>query len=174
MSSFLVEYTNALGQALMKEVDAQSREDAWQKMGFWLERSDPGRTQVVSIYQKPANPIPNYVRDTPTFITSGITIVIDDPADGRKLDQILNILAAGLANQEKIMALIDDLQADVAANTSAVGSAITLLGNLKAALDAAGTDPVKLQAIKDALEKNSADLSAAVAANTPAAPTAGP
>lgn len=72
---------------------------------------------------------------------------------------------------ERIMALIDDLQAQVATNTDAVQSAITLLGNLKAALDAAGTDPVKLQAIKDALTSSDTALSAAIVANTPSAPT---
>ena len=172
MASFLIEYNDAEGRALMKEVEAPSREEAWARAGFWLEASDPGRTQIVSIYRKPDKPIPNYVRDFPVFIVNSGIVIVDDPAEGRKLDQILNALATLASNQEKLMALIDDLQADVASNTDAIASAVTLLQNLKAALDAAGTDPVKLQAVKDALEKNTADLAAAVAANTPAAPPA--
>lgn len=73
--------------------------------------------------------------------------------------------------QERIMAVLDDLTANVTANTSAVQSAITLLGNLKAQLDAAiaSGDPAKLQALSDALGKNDTDLAAAITANTPAA-----
>lgn len=66
------------------------------------------------------------------------------------------------------MAVIDDVQADVEAQSTVIGSVETLLANLSAQITAAGTDPVKLQAIKDALEVNSARLSAAVVANTPA------
>lgn len=54
------------------------------------------------------------------------------------------------------MTLLSDLQADVAAEDTVIDSTMTLLKGLKAALDAAGTDPVA--------------LAAAVAANTPAAP----
>ena len=69
------------------------------------------------------------------------------------------------------MALIDDLAADVAEETTVVASAVTLLGNLSALLAAAGTDPVKLSAIKNAVDANKGALAAAVAANTPGAPT---
>ena len=67
------------------------------------------------------------------------------------------------------MALLDQLTADVAADTSAVNSAVTLLNNLSAAIKAAGTDPVALKALTDNLEANTSALSAAVVANTPAA-----
>lgn len=49
------------------------------------------------------------------------------------------------------MALLDDLTVNVTKNTDAV--------------------PVKLKALSDTLGKNDDDLAAAVAANTPAAPT---
>ena len=68
------------------------------------------------------------------------------------------------------MAVLDDLTANVTNNTSVIASAIALLGNLKALLDAAGTDPTKLQALSDTLAKDDAALVAAVTANTPAAP----
>lgn len=76
--------------------------------------------------------------------------------------------------EELIMADTTDLEAKVAANTTVIESAITLLGGLKAALDAAGTDPVKLAALAATLADEDGKLSAAVAANTPGAPPAPP
>jgi len=66
---------------------------------------------------------------------------------------------------------LDALTAQVQANTDAEQSAITLLTNLHAMLEAAGTDPAKLSALKDTLKNSSDALAAAVVANTPAAPT---
>jgi uncharacterized protein YoxC len=77
-----------------------------------------------------------------------------------------------LAEMEKrIMALLDDIQADVEEETTVIDSVVTLLNNISQQLKDAGTDPVKLQAIKDAIDKNKATLAAAVAANTPTPPT---
>ena len=65
------------------------------------------------------------------------------------LDQLTTLLAylnlpakldRVLANQEKIMTAMTDLQASVAAEDTAISSAITLLQGLSAALAAAGTD----------------------------------
>lgn len=67
------------------------------------------------------------------------------------------------------MALLDDLEAKVDAVTSVEQSAITLLQELSDALKAAGTDPVRLQAIVDKLDADQTALAAAVVANTPAA-----
>jgi len=69
-----------------------------------------------------------------------------------------------------LMAAIDDLTAQVAANTTVIGSALTLIQGLAAQLAAAGTDPVKLAALQASLKQSDDDLAAAVAANTPAAP----
>ncbi len=75
-----------------------------------------------------------------------------------------------LTNMEKTeMADLTRLTADVTSNSSAVQSAVVLLQGLKAALDAAGTDPVALAALADSIESSTAALSAAVVANTPAA-----
>lgn len=67
------------------------------------------------------------------------------------------------------MATIDTLTAQVAQNTTVVGSALTLIQGFAAQLAAAGTDPAKLQALQDELASSDTALSAAVAANTPAA-----
>ena len=83
----------------------------------------------------------------------------------RRLDTILR-------NQEKIMALIDDLTASVAAETTVETSMETLLTNISVALAAAGTDPAKLAALKTTIDANTAKMTALVVANTPAAPPA--
>ncbi len=84
----------------------------------------------------------------------------------RAIMRKLNILQK---DEKIIMADLSTITADVAANTDATQSAVTLLTNLKAELDAAGTDPVALKALSDSLEANTQALAAAVTANTPAA-----
>lgn len=66
---------------------------------------------------------------------------------------------------------LDNLTTEVTNATTVEQSAITLIQGLKASLDAAGTDPVKLKALSDSLAASDANLAAAIAANTPAAPT---
>lgn len=63
------------------------------------------------------------------------------------------------------------LQAQVAENTTVIGSALTLIQGLRAQLDAAGTDPAALAALSASLKATDDALAAAVAANTTAAPT---
>lgn len=80
-----------------------------------------------------------------------------------------------LISKNSIMSTeLDNLTAGVAANNSAIESAITLLANLKTALDAAiaklpTDDGAALQALSDSLGTEDAKLAAAVAANTPVA-----
>ncbi len=88
----------------------------------------------------------------------------------QRLDKTNETLTALTAQMEKLMSLIDDLTADVADERTVIDSAVTLLGNLSDQLAAAGNDPVKLAALKDAIDANKATLAAAVVKNTPAAP----
>jgi hypothetical protein len=74
--------------------------------------------------------------------------------------------------EKHIMALLDDILSDVQDEATVVASVVTLLTNLSDALKAAGTDPVKLAAVKAQIDTNKQAMAAAVAANTPAAPTA--
>lgn len=71
------------------------------------------------------------------------------------------------------MAAIDNLDAEVTENADATQSAIVLLGNLKTALDEAiaSGDMGRVQALADRLSGQTDQLAAAVAANTPQAPT---
>lgn len=85
-----------------------------------------------------------------------------------RLDRTLDTL---LAKETTMAKTLDDVLADVTAETTVTQSAITLLQQIKAALDAAiaSGDVTKIQAISDQLEANTAALAAAVTANTPAA-----
>lgn len=72
----------------------------------------------------------------------------------------------------EMSAELDALTAQVSANTDVIESALSLIQGLKAALDAAGTDPAKLKALSDSLASEDQKLADAVAANTPAEPPA--
>lgn len=86
-----------------------------------------------------------------------------------RLDDIVRRSRALKRRLEHIMSAIDDLTAQVAKNTDVIESAITLIQNIKALLDAAGTDPTKLAELSATLGAEDAKLADAVAANTPAA-----
>lgn len=68
------------------------------------------------------------------------------------------------------MAALDDLKAQVEANTTVDESAVALLQGLKAKLDAAiaSGDPAAVKALSDQLGASTQRLADAVAANTPA------
>lgn len=85
---------------------------------------------------------------------------------------IVVLLFCVLFRLENVMALIDDLASDVQDESTVIDSAVRLLANLSEQLAAAGTDPVKLSALKDAIDANKAKLAAAIVKNTPSAPTA--
>ena len=72
------------------------------------------------------------------------------------------------------MADTTQLTADVAAEKTVVGSAVTLIQGLLAQIQAAGTDPVALKAATDQIEADTQALAAAVAQGTPAATSAAP
>ena len=78
----------------------------------------------------------------------------------------------------KTMTALTDLQAKVAANTTVVASAVTLIQGLKSSLDAAikanagGDNGAALAALSTSLDSTDTALAAAITANTPAAPTA--
>lgn len=75
--------------------------------------------------------------------------------------------------EKRLMSALDNLRAQVERNTNVTDSAITLLQGLKAQLDAAiaSGDPAAVQAVADNLGAETDKLAAAVAANTPSAPT---
>jgi predicted nucleic acid-binding Zn-ribbon protein len=87
----------------------------------------------------------------------------------KEAKQYVALLNLILKEITKMSTQLDTLTSQVSANTDAVESAITLLNNISAELKAAGTDPVKLQALADTLKQEDDKLAQAVVANTPAA-----
>lgn len=94
-----------------------------------------------------------------------------DSAVAAKLDQIIALLNQSTGT---IMTALTDLQAAVAAEDTVIDSALVLLQGLKAALDAAGTDPAALSALSADIGAKTAALSAAIVTNTPASPVPAP
>jgi len=86
--------------------------------------------------------------------------------------QDLSVLVIQLIKRDNIMATdLTGLTASVSRNTTVIGSALALIQGISAQLAAAGTDPAALAALKSSLDNQDDALAAAVAANTPAAPT---
>ncbi len=84
---------------------------------------------------------------------------------------MLNVLSIILKRQEKIMTDMENLKAQVAVNTTVIGSARDLLNGIAARITAAGTDGAALGQLTADLTTQDEALAAAVAANTPAAIT---
>ena len=91
--------------------------------------------------------------------------------------EIVTLLNLVLARETAMAGELEALTAQVATNNTEIGSAITLLQGLKAALDAAiaaqqaGDNGAALAALSASLGTKDAELAAAIIANTPAAPT---
>ncbi len=85
----------------------------------------------------------------------------------RKLNFLIRETKFQRTRGDALMALIDDLVTKVEAQTTVITSVEELLAHLTQMLQDAGTDPVKLQAVIDTVDANTARLTAAVVANTP-------
>lgn len=79
------------------------------------------------------------------------------------------IMGLVLISQEAIMAELDDITAQVAANKVVIDSAVVLINGIADRITAAGVDPAKLAALTASLKSEDDALAAAVTANTPAA-----
>lgn len=80
-----------------------------------------------------------------------------------KLDLIIERL-------HKMSVEFDNLTAQVKANSDLLDSATSLINGIAARIEAAGVDPVKLQALTTELKAKDDVLAAAVVANTPSQP----
>jgi phage shock protein A len=87
----------------------------------------------------------------------------------RKVDRILDLLQ-GIARRSIMAAnTLDDILNQVQQESTVDDSIIALLNGLQAQIAAAGGNQVKIDAIFTAAQANIAKVSAAVVANTPAA-----
>jgi hypothetical protein len=91
--------------------------------------------------------------------------------EGRVLAALSRIEArlGTLSELEELGMTLDEVLGKVTEQATVVGSAVTLLGDLKRMLDEAiaSGDPLKIQAVSDAIGANTDALVAAVVANTP-------
>lgn len=87
-----------------------------------------------------------------------------------KLDQLLQASQDETRRDEMSQADIDALKTKVDANRDVTQSAVDLINGLAAQIRELADDPAQLQALASQLEAQSADLAAAVSANTPAQP----
>lgn len=89
-------------------------------------------------------------------------------------DKILKKISEGInslnSKIDKMANELDTLTTEVSETATVIDSAVVLLKGLKAALDAAGTDPAKLAALSASLDSKQSELAAAISENTPAAP----
>lgn len=95
--------------------------------------------------------------------------LIDDRSASAGLLAITRKLNHILDKQDRIMATLAELTAQVAANSTVIDSALVLISGIAARIEAAGTNPVALDALVAELQAKDTELAAAVAANTPAA-----
>lgn len=93
-------------------------------------------------------------------------------ADDGKLDRLLGLVQQVLTKEATMAGELDALKTQVAQNNDLIGSAITLIQGIKAALDAAiaSGDPAALAQLSADLAAKDQELAAAIAANTPQAP----
>ena len=95
----------------------------------------------------------------------------DDPMQGASaLDvECFYMLAYIIERLETMSKELDDLTAQVAANSTLLDSATTLINGIADRITAAGVDPAKLAALTAELKAKDDALAAAVTQNTPAA-----
>lgn len=86
--------------------------------------------------------------------------------------EILRLLHGQRAQGVSEMKTIDDLLSAVSAQTTLVGSVVTLIQNLRDQVTAAQGDPAKIDAAFDAIQAETDALTNALTANTPTAPPA--
>lgn len=87
-----------------------------------------------------------------------------------KLDQALVLLTSLITQETRIMATLDDIVADVAAEKTVVDGVVVLLDALAAQLAAAGLDQAKLTQLHNDILAQKQALADAVVRDTPAAP----
>lgn len=121
--------------------------------------------------------------DMPTNIRVDLFMHSDKDTAERllRMEKLLSANLQGeqviLKNQEKIMATLDDVLADVTSESTAIDSVTALITGLKQQVADAlsgvtlpSATQAKIDAVFTGLESNKGKLTTALAANTPAAP----
>lgn len=85
----------------------------------------------------------------------------------KKLDIIIGLLEQARGREDALMATITGLETKIQELITAVSAAVLLIQGFPARLEAAGVDPAKVAALEQEVATATANISAAVAANTP-------
>lgn len=88
----------------------------------------------------------------------------------KKLDRINNKLNYIIIGNELMSIELDNLTAQVKANSDLLDSATVLINGIADRITAAGVDPAKLSALSAELKAKDDVLATAITANTPAPP----
>jgi hypothetical protein len=106
-----------------------------------------------------------------------LAILFEQRRIAAQLQLIFPVLRKITNSEKVIMSVLDEIEAEVASNTSVVGSVEILVQNMTAkiqeqtdGLAAAGVDTTRMQAVLDAIKSNDTRLGALVNTNTPAPP----
>ena len=99
--------------------------------------------------------------------TVDLNVFIRADASDHVMDQLNRLLDSIDKMEIKLANELSDLATQVSETNTVIGSAVALIKGLKSALDAAGSDPLALKALRDSLDASEQSLAAAVAANTP-------
>lgn len=91
---------------------------------------------------------------------------------GEWIISLLVVTGFGLLTYKlnKMATDLTQITQEVSETNTVMGSAVVLLQQLKAKLDEAGTDPVKLAELSASLDQNTNALATAISENTPADP----
>jgi hypothetical protein len=98
-----------------------------------------------------------------------LNVQVDETSGDYRIAEIYSMVSTLIKGATAVATDLSELTTAVENNTSVSQSAIALVDGLKAQLDAAGTDPVALRELSQALSNNSDKLSQALTRNTPAA-----
>lgn len=91
-----------------------------------------------------------------------------------QLERVLAQLETSLEKENTMAATIQDILDGVNQESTVDDSIITLLNNIAAQLASAGVPQAQIDAVMSVIQANQAKVTAAVTANTPAAPAAKP
>ena len=101
--------------------------------------------------------------------TVDVNVFFRADASDHIMDQLNRLLDSIDKMETKLANELAELATQVSETNTVIDSAVVLIRGLKASLDAAGSDPLALKALRDSLDSSEQSLAAAVAANTPAA-----
>jgi hypothetical protein len=95
--------------------------------------------------------------------------VVHEDRTAAKLDQILGLLREVLEKEIAMSEVVDNLVAQLRANSDLIASAVILINGIADRITQAGVDPVKLRDLTASLKASDDELAAALVAGTPAA-----